>query len=77
MSWPVGRQRVLSDIGRNLAGSDPRLHELFSAFNERASGGKMPRTERIRTGPLGFISRIGCRIRPESADPDRMSAWWL
>jgi len=77
MSWRRGRQRVLAGIGRDLADSDPRLNELFTAFNERAYGGKMPRSEQIRTGPLGLITRLGGRMRPAPADFDRMGAWWL
>ena len=77
MSWRMGRRRVLGDIGRDLADSDPCLNELFISFNERASGGKMPGRERIRTGPLGMISRFGRRVRPEPVDYDRMANWWL
>jgi hypothetical protein len=73
----LGRRRVLGRIERDLADSDPRLDDLFLSFNQRASGGKMPRTEKIRTGPLGLIARMGCRVRPASDDFNRMSAWWL
>jgi hypothetical protein len=77
MSWRLGRRRVLGDIGRDLADSDPVLAELFISFNERASGGKMPRTEKIRSGPLGLITRLGSRVRPEPVDYDHMANWWL
>ena len=71
------RRRALSDIGRELADSDPRLGELFLSFNERASGEKIPCTEKIRARPLGLLARIGRRMRPAPADFDRMATWWL
>ena len=71
------RRRDLSDIGRELADSDPRLAELFLSFNERASGGKIPGTEKIRARPLGLLARIGRGMRPAPADSDRMATWWL
>jgi hypothetical protein len=71
------RRRALSDIGRELADSDPRLGELFLYFNERTSGGKIPCTEKIRARPLGLLARIGRRMRPAPADFDRMATWWL
>lgn len=77
MSRRLGRPRALGDIERDLADSDPRLEELFLSFNERASGRKMPRTEKIRRGPLGFLTRIGDHVRPAPADFNRLSAWWL
>jgi hypothetical protein len=77
MSWRLGGQRVLDGIGRDLADSDPCLDELFARFNQRAYGGKMPGTEKIRKGPLGLICRLGSRVRPEPVDYDRMANWWL
>ena len=71
------RQRALSDIGRELADSDPRLGELFLYFNELTSGGKIPCTEKIRGRPLGLLLRIGRRVRPAPADFDRMATWWM
>jgi hypothetical protein len=71
------RRRALSDIGRELADSDPRLGELFLYFNERASGGKIPCTEKIRARPLALLARIGRRMCPAPADFDRMATWWL
>ncbi len=77
MSRRLGRRRALGNIERDLADTDPRLDELFFSFNQRASCGKMPRTEKIRTGPLGLIARMGCRVRPASDDFNRLDAWWL
>ena len=70
------RKRALCDIERDLADTDPRLDELFFSFNERARGGKMPRAEKIRTGPLGLITRLGGRVRPASDGFNRLDAWW-
>jgi hypothetical protein len=70
------RRRALSDIGRELADSDPRLDELFLYFNERASSGKIPCTEKIRARPLGLLARIGRRMCPAPADFDLMATWW-
>ena len=66
-------RRALSDIGRQLADSDPRLGELFLYFNERTSGAKILCTEKIRARPLGPLVRIGRRMRPAPADFDRMA----
>jgi hypothetical protein len=71
------RRRALSDIERELADSDPRLGELFLYFNQRASGGKIPCTEKIRARPLCLLARMGRRMRPAPADFDRMATWWL
>jgi hypothetical protein len=77
ISLRLGRRRALGRIERDLAYTDRRLDDLFFSFNERARGGKMPRTEKIRTGPLGLITRIGGHVRPASDDFNHMSAWWL
>jgi hypothetical protein len=71
------RRRALSEIGRELADSDPRLCELFLSFNQRTCGWKIPCTENIRVRPLGLLARIGRQMRPVSADFDRTAAWWL
>jgi hypothetical protein len=70
------RRRALSDIGRELADSDPRLGELFLYFNERASGGKIPCTEKIRAWPLDLLAGRGRLWRPTPADYDPMASWW-
>jgi hypothetical protein len=77
MSRRQDRKRVLCDLERDLADADPCLDELFLAFSQLAGGGKMPRAEKIRTGPLGLITRLGGRMRPASDDFDRPTAWWL
>jgi hypothetical protein len=69
------RQRALSGIARDLADSDPPLAELFLSFNERACGGDMPGTEKISTGLLGLLARLGRRMRPAPCDLDHMTAW--
>ena len=71
------RQRALAAMAQDLADSDPRLDELFRSFNRRAIGRKMPATERIRTGPLGWITRFGAKAGQTSGDFDRISDWWL
>ena len=68
MSLRLGWRRALRDIARDLADSDPRLDELFFSFSQLASGGKMPRAEKIRTRPLRLITRPGRRERPASDD---------
>jgi len=77
MSRRQVRQRALDDIAQDLADSDARFDELFCFFNERASGAKMPSTEKIRARPLGWIARIGRRMHPAPADFDRMATWWV
>jgi hypothetical protein len=76
MSLRLGRRRALRDIARDLADSDPRLDELFFSFTQLASGGKMPRTEKIRTRPLRLIPRMGRRERPASDDFLGPAAGW-
>jgi hypothetical protein len=76
MSLRLGRRRALRDIARDLADSDPRLDELFFSFTQLASGGKMPRVEKIRTRPLGLIARMGRRERLASDDFQGPAAWW-
>ena len=76
MSLRMGRRRAFRDIARELADSDPRLDELFLSFNQRASGGKMPRAEKIRTRPLRLITRPGRREHPASDDFQGPAAWW-
>ncbi len=68
MSLHLGRRRVLRDIARDLADSDPRLDELFFSFAQLARGGKMPRAEKIRIRPLRLIAQMGWRERLASHD---------
>jgi hypothetical protein len=77
MSRRMARHRTLDDIARDLADSDARFDELFCFFNERASDGKMPSTEKIRSRPLGWLAQIGHRMNPAHADFDRMAPWWV
>jgi hypothetical protein len=75
MSLRRGRQSPLRDITRDLADSDPRLEVLFCSFNLQFSGAKMPRTEKIRTGPRAWIARIGRRMCPVAADFQGLAVW--
>ncbi len=69
MSLHLGRRRVLRDIARDLADSDPHLDELFFSFAQLARGGKMPRAEKIRRiRPLRLIAQMGWRERLASHD---------
>ena len=68
MSLHLGRRRALRAIARDLADSDPRLDELFFCFAQLARGGKMPRTEKIRTRPFRLIAQMGRRERLASGD---------
>lgn len=43
-------RRVLDQIGESLAGSDPRLAAMLSAFDRLADGEAMPGRERIQAG---------------------------
>jgi hypothetical protein len=68
MSVRTGQRRVLRDIARELADSDPRFAELSFSFTQLASGGKIPGAEKIRTRPLRSIARLGRRERRASDD---------
>ena len=77
MSRRQVQRRILADLAEHLADSDPRLDELFFSFNLHASGRRIPSTERIRTGPLGWLAKFRVQVRPTAGDFDRTSAWWL
>ena len=50
MSLSAWEQRALNSIKAGLAGSDPELTGLLSAFNRLASDEEMPAREKIRVG---------------------------
>jgi len=50
MSLSAWEQQVLESIRNGLAGSDPELAALVSAFNQLASGEEMPVREKARAG---------------------------
>ena len=50
------RWQALRNIERDLADSDPDLDRLFCCFNRQARGGKMPSTEKIRTGLFQWMA---------------------
>lgn len=58
MSLSAWEQRALDSIKDKLAGSDPELAALLSAFTGLASGQEMPDREKIRVG-----SRPAPRLR--------------
>ena len=59
MNPRLTRRRVLREIERDLAASDPRLDELFFLFTGLARPGKMPAAEKIRTAPFQLLARLG------------------
>jgi len=60
----LGRQRVLREMERDLAGSDPRLTALFSSFTLLAQDEEMPLAERIVAWPLRILGRRRGHAQP-------------
>jgi hypothetical protein len=58
MSLSAWEQQALDSIKNGLAGSDPELAALLSAFNQLASDGEMPDREKIKTGPGRAMRRL-------------------
>jgi hypothetical protein len=60
----LGRQRVLREMERDLAGSDPRLTALFSSFTLLVQDEEMPVAERIVAWPLRMLGRLRGHAQP-------------
>jgi hydrogenase-4 component B len=58
MSLSESEQRALDSIKDRLAGSDPELAALLSAFNRQASDEEMPDREKIQTGLPRVLRRL-------------------
>jgi hypothetical protein len=58
MSLSAWEQQILDSIRDGLAGSDPELAALLSAFTRLASGEEMPDRERIRAGSRRALRRL-------------------
>ena len=58
MSLSAWEQQALDSIKDGLAGSDPELAALLSAFTQLASGGEMPDRERARAGSRRALRRL-------------------
>ncbi len=58
MSLSAWEQQALDSINNGLAGSDPELAALLSAFTRLASGEDMPDREKIRAGPRRALRRL-------------------
>jgi hypothetical protein len=58
MSLSAWEQQALDSIKNGLAGSDPELAALLSAFNRLASDGEMLDRERIKTGSRRAMRRL-------------------
>jgi hypothetical protein len=58
MSLSAWEQQALDSIKDGLAGSDPELAVLLSAFTQLASGGDMPDGEKARAGSRRALRRL-------------------
>jgi Protein of unknown function (DUF3040) len=58
MSLSAWEQQALDSIKDGLAGSDPELAALLSAFSQLASGEEMPDGEKVRTGSRRALRRL-------------------
>jgi len=58
MSLSAWEQQALDSIKDGLAGSDPELAALLSAFTQLASGGDMPDGEKARAGSRRALRRL-------------------
>jgi hypothetical protein len=60
VSLSAWEQQALESIKNGLAGSDPELAALLSAFNRLASGEEMPDREKTRAGSRRAFRRLRC-----------------
>jgi hypothetical protein len=58
MSLSAWEQQALDSIKNGLAGSDPELAALLSAFSRQASGGQMPDREKIQADSRRALRRL-------------------
>lgn len=58
MSLSAWEQQALDSIKNGLAGSDPELEALLSAFNQLASDAEMPDREKIQAGSRRALRRL-------------------
>jgi hypothetical protein len=58
MSFSAWEQQALDSIKNELAGSDPELAALVSAFNRLASDEEMPNREKIQAGSRRAFRRL-------------------
>lgn len=58
MSLSAWEQQALHSIKDGLAGSDPELAALLSAFTQLASGEQMPDREKIPAGSRRALRRL-------------------
>jgi len=58
MSLSAWEQQALDSIKNGLAGSDPELAALLSAFTQLASGEEMPHGEKVRAGSRRALRRL-------------------
>jgi hypothetical protein len=58
MGLSAWEQQALDSIKSGIAGSDPELTALLSAFTQLASGEKMPDRADVSAGPPRFLRRI-------------------
>jgi hypothetical protein len=65
MSLSAWEQQALDSIKDGLAGSDPELAALLSAFTQLASGEEMPDREKVQAGSRRALRRVRrARWRP-------------
>ena len=57
------QQRVLTAMLHSLRDSDPRLVARFTVFSRLTADEEIPRFERVRTGPLGWLARPAGQLR--------------
>lgn len=65
MGLSAWEQQALNSIKSGIAGSDPELAALLSAFTRRTAGEEMPDREKVPAGPRQALRRPGrARQRP-------------
>jgi hypothetical protein len=73
------QQRVLASMHDSLRGSDPRLVARFATFTELTAGKEIPRIERVRPWPLGWlrsgVRRIARHFARLSQRPGQARPW--
>ena len=71
MNLDRSERRALLAIEKDLADSDPCLHELFSSFTSQSQSQKMPHVEKIRAWPVQRTARAG-----RGGDPHEAAKGW-
>jgi hypothetical protein len=69
------QQRMLAAMHSALRDSDPRLVARFATFTRLNAGEKIPRIERVRAWPLGWLRAAGRLVARHFTRPGLRPGW--